>query len=128
MYIVPNHGDDLEKVAWEKAHYPLLHLDGVSYHRVESDEVPPGHSFVPVKFDDNGDGFDAMMVAGSVGINIRAVEVRLVKGKRTWIPPVQRLGGGCSSERTRRFWMPRKLKKKGRRREFMKRQEAVERT
>lgn len=46
-----------------------MKLDGVSYHRIESDEVPPGYSSVPVKVDDNGDVFDAMMVPGSIGIN-----------------------------------------------------------
>ena len=46
-----------------------LRLDGVAYHRVDSEEVPPGYSSVPVTVDDNGDVFDAMMVAGSVGIN-----------------------------------------------------------
>ena len=46
-----------------------LRLDGVTYHRVDSEEVPPGYSSVPVTVNDNGDLFDAMMVAGSVGIN-----------------------------------------------------------
>ena len=81
MYNVPNYGDDLEKVAWEKAHYPLLHLDGVSYHRVESDEVPPGYSSVSVKVDDNSDEFDAMMVAGSVGINCTSSGSKIGEGE-----------------------------------------------
>ena len=51
--------------AWEEKH---LTLDGVDYHRIESDEIPPGYTSVPVKVDDNGDIFMAMMVAGSVGI------------------------------------------------------------
>ena len=46
-----------------------LRLDGVAYHRVDSKDVPSGYSSVPVTVDDNGDLFDAMMVAGSVGIN-----------------------------------------------------------
>lgn len=46
-----------------------LRLDGVAYHWVDSTEVPSGYSSVPVTVDDNGDLFDAMMVAGSVGIN-----------------------------------------------------------
>ncbi|CAF9922508.1 MAG: hypothetical protein ALECFALPRED_002108 [Alectoria fallacina] len=69
LYTLPQYGDSLEETSWEKARYPLLILDGVSYHRIESDEVPPGYSSVPVKVDDNGDEFDATMVAGSVGIN-----------------------------------------------------------
>lgn len=46
-----------------------LELDGVAYHRIDSHDVPPGYSSVPVKVDDNGDVFDSTMVAGSVGIN-----------------------------------------------------------
>ena len=53
---------------WEKAHSPVLELDGMIYHRVKSNKVPPGYSSVPVKVDDNGDVFDSTMVAGSVGM------------------------------------------------------------
>ena len=81
MYNVPNYGDDPEKVAREKAHYPLLHLDGVSYHRFESDEVPPRYSSVSVKVDDNSDEFDAMMVAGSVGINCTSSGSKIGEGE-----------------------------------------------
>ncbi len=52
--------------AWEKKKH--LSLDGVEYHWVNSDEVPPGFTSVPVKVDDNGHKFEAIMVAGSVGI------------------------------------------------------------
>ena len=45
MYRVPT---DPESFAREKARFPLLELDGVSYHRIESDEVPPGYSSVYV--------------------------------------------------------------------------------
>ena len=56
--------------AWkEKKH---LTLGDVDYHWVESNEVPPGYTSVPVKVDDNGDKFEAMMVAGSVGIKASA--------------------------------------------------------
>ena len=58
--------------AWtEKKH---LSLDGVQYHRIESDEVPPGYTSVPVKVVDNGNEFDALMVAGSVGIKASSSE------------------------------------------------------
>ena len=52
--------------AWNEQKY--LTLDGVDYHWVDSDEVPPGYTSVPVMVDDNGHKFEAMMVAGSVGI------------------------------------------------------------
>ena len=52
--------------AWEEEKH--LTLDGVDYHWVDSDSVPPGYTSVPVKVDDNGHKFEAMMVAGSVGI------------------------------------------------------------
>lgn len=45
-----------------------LCLDGAIYHTVDSDDVPPGYTSVPVDVDDNGDLFKAMMVAGSVGM------------------------------------------------------------
>ncbi|KAL9586671.1 MAG: hypothetical protein Q9212_000740 [Teloschistes hypoglaucus] len=45
-----------------------MKLDDVTYHQVESGDVPPGYSSVPVTVDDNGDEFDASMIAGSVGM------------------------------------------------------------
>ena len=53
---------------WLKAKQPLLVLDGMSYDRVDSNKVPAGHSSVPVKLIDNGVEYEAMMVAGSVGL------------------------------------------------------------
>ncbi|KAL8734228.1 MAG: hypothetical protein Q9166_001714 [cf. Caloplaca sp. 2 TL-2023] len=53
-------------VDWQEGR-SVLKLDGVAYHLIESDEVPPGYTSVPVKVDDNGYEFMATMVAGSVG-------------------------------------------------------------
>lgn len=43
-------------------------LEDVVYPTVDVDAVPAGHASVPVKVDDNGDEYEANMVAGSVGI------------------------------------------------------------
>lgn len=48
---------------------PYLCLDGVSYHKLDSTSVPSSCSRVPVKVDDHGYCFDAVLIAGSVGIN-----------------------------------------------------------
>lgn len=42
-------------------------MDGIEYYSVQSRDVPSGYLTVPVKVDDNGDEFDAEMVAGSTG-------------------------------------------------------------
>ena len=44
-----------------------LQLDGATYHRIDTQDVPSGYSVVPVKVDDNGYIFDAKLIAGSVG-------------------------------------------------------------
>lgn len=46
-----------------------LLLDGVHYHKIDSDEIPAGYVSVPVKVDDNGHIFYTHMIAGSVAIN-----------------------------------------------------------
>lgn len=45
-----------------------LKLDDVTYHRIDSSDVPPGYSSVPITVDDNGDEFNATMIAGSLGM------------------------------------------------------------
>lgn len=47
-----------------------LSLDGVLYHHVDMDDVPPGWAAVPVKVDDNGYEYRARMISGSVGIRV----------------------------------------------------------
>ena len=42
--------------------------DNVTYHRVNTNNVPAGYTSVPVKIDDNGHVFMATMIAGSVGM------------------------------------------------------------
>lgn len=43
-------------------------LDGIFYHRVDTNNIPSGAASVPVTVDDNGQIYHTKMVAGSVGI------------------------------------------------------------
>ena len=43
-------------------------LDGVSYHPVDTDDIPNGFASVPVKVDDDGDIYHTQMLAGAIGI------------------------------------------------------------
>jgi hypothetical protein len=47
-----------------------LVFDGTPYHRLDSDRVPPGYAEVDVKLDDNGEKFDCVMIAGTVGTHV----------------------------------------------------------
>ncbi|KAI9763705.1 MAG: hypothetical protein M1840_009178 [Geoglossum simile] len=49
---------------------PALILDDVAYSRIDTEDIPPGFTSVPVKVDDNGDEYDAVMIAGLVGIKV----------------------------------------------------------
>ena len=68
---VPQHGDDMDTITWEKDQYPLLTLDSVGYHRVGSGNVHIGYS-VPVMVDDDDFEIEAMMLAGSVGLKCQS--------------------------------------------------------
>lgn len=51
-----------------KANEDGCKLDGVVFHRVDTDDIPAGYVSVPVKVNDNGHEFKTKMLAGSVGI------------------------------------------------------------
>ena len=72
-----------EKRAREKNLAPVLELDGVYYHYIETDDVPMGFSVVPVKIEDNNAGYNctANMIAGSVGIKCSSSGDLLEDGK-----------------------------------------------
>lgn len=64
------HHKERENESWEASTYPELILDGAVYHQVDSTDVPEGFTSVPVKINDNGSELEALMIAGSVGINV----------------------------------------------------------
>lgn len=85
MYKLPSDSDNIKNLGQQSYHDSQgqnLRLDGVIYHQVESNEVPPGISAVPVKVDDNHVLLDALMVAGSVGMNCSSSGVELAGGKK----------------------------------------------
>ncbi|MCJ1466314.1 hypothetical protein MMC07_004933 [Pseudocyphellaria aurata] len=75
---------------WEEKPLPICDLDGVLYHRIDSDDVPPGFVSVPVTVDDNGMVYKTAMVAGSVAYRVEsaAADVRgRVPGQRDALRP-----------------------------------------
>lgn len=61
--------DDIYGEGTYSRHQQLhLSLDGVKYHKLDSEEIPSGWIQVPVKITDNGETIHSVMVAGSVGM------------------------------------------------------------
>ena len=58
-----------------------LSLDGVSYHKISSGDVPNGWCKVPVELNDNGIELETEMVAGSVGIACSSSGLETENGK-----------------------------------------------
>jgi len=56
------------RVAHDTGHQ--LVLDGVSYPKIDSQDVPVGFAEVDVELDDNGENFETTIIAGSVGSQI----------------------------------------------------------
>ncbi|KAJ7141636.1 hypothetical protein C8R46DRAFT_968659 [Mycena filopes] len=49
---------------------PTLVFDDTPYHTLDSSKVPMGYTDVDVKLNDNGELFDCLMVAGSIGTRV----------------------------------------------------------
>lgn len=60
--------DDSRCAKYVNEETPVLDLDKVRYHRIETDEVPPGWASVPVELDNDGEITNCVMVAGLVGM------------------------------------------------------------
>lgn len=71
-------------------HEDVLDLDGVLYHRVDTNDIPPSYCAVDIKVDDNGELLDATMTAGAVALEIMDSEMisPAVGGKHNAIRPV----------------------------------------
>ncbi|KAL8756547.1 MAG: hypothetical protein Q9184_004461 [Pyrenodesmia sp. 2 TL-2023] len=50
---------------------PGCNIDGILYHRVDTNDIPNGYVSVPVTVDDHGRIYKTRMMAGSVGIQLR---------------------------------------------------------
>jgi hypothetical protein len=59
-------------------------LDGVTYHSIDTHDIPSGFASVPVKVDDNGVVHRTKMVAGSLGINVTKSGERGEDGQEKW--------------------------------------------
>lgn len=60
---------------------PLLTLDGITFHIVDSDAMPPGWVSVPVKVDDNGNVFMTRMIAGAVAAGYESSGLKTEDGE-----------------------------------------------
>lgn len=69
---------------------PHCEFDGVLYHHIDSNDVPPGFVSVPVTIDDNGMVYKTTVIAGSVAYRVESAgaEVRgRVAGQRDALRP-----------------------------------------
>lgn len=66
---------------WNDLQTPHLSMDGARYHTLDMDAIPAGYGSVPVRVDDNGYSFEALMIAGSVGIEASCSGKAMENGK-----------------------------------------------
>ncbi|BCR84702.1 DUF4419 domain-containing protein [Aspergillus chevalieri] len=100
---------------WDEDGKPLNHgrpgewatgceLDGVAFHRVETEDIPAGYASVPVKLNDNGMEYDTMMLAGMIGIQASSSGQLLEGASETGLDSIQPVSG---------WWMYEKTKESG---------------
>ncbi|KAG9190003.1 hypothetical protein G6011_08091 [Alternaria panax] len=72
-------------------------IDGTSYHRVNTEEIPSAYMSVPVVVDDNGKEIDTKMIAGLLGMAASSSGERLdvSEGHKAW---VQKFGPFAAAE------------------------------
>lgn len=78
-----------------------LCLDGQTYGRFDLEDLPRGYASIPVEFDDNGYEFEAIMVAGSVGIKCSSSGKMSVEGK-FGLDTLQAVSGWCIYEKKKK--------------------------
>ena len=62
-----------------KNHDVGFELDGMLFHRVDTDDIPAGYASVPVTVDDNGNVLETRMLAGLVGIQATRGKLTIYK-------------------------------------------------
>ncbi|KIJ59731.1 hypothetical protein HYDPIDRAFT_118237 [Hydnomerulius pinastri MD-312] len=69
---------------------PHLVLDGFPFPTIDSQDIPCGYAHLDVKLDDNGELFDTMLIAGSIGSQICSAEKSELfrNGMRDTVRPV----------------------------------------
>ncbi|KAL8789684.1 MAG: hypothetical protein Q9195_006737 [Heterodermia aff. obscurata] len=72
LYNTPTGTVDNKKRSASYATSPGCDIDGILYHRVNTNDIPKGYVSLPVTVDDNGVIHKCRMVAGSVGIQLRS--------------------------------------------------------
>jgi Domain of unknown function (DUF4419) len=71
-----------------------LSLDGAAYHHLNTNDIPTGQASVPVVLDDNGQIFDTMLVAGSVGYQVSSSGEPAEMHRQPWV--LTRAGEGMA--------------------------------
>ncbi|GJJ78993.1 hypothetical protein EMPS_11352 [Entomortierella parvispora] len=61
-----------------------LTLDGVAFHRVDTNDIPSGFAEVPVLLNDNGEIFNTVMMAGLLGMRVSGPKKNTLQPQLAW--------------------------------------------